>query len=43
MRIEPRHFLLGLCLSLVGASPTREKASFRGDDSRLGRVSLCRP
>src|SRR5713101_4578618 len=33
MRIEPRYFFLGLCLSLIGASPAREKASSGWSDS----------
>ncbi len=33
MRIELRYFFLGLCLSLVGASPAREKASSEGNAS----------
>ncbi len=33
MRFAPRYFLFGLCLSLVGASPAREKASSGWSDS----------
>ncbi len=33
MRIEPRYFFLGLCLSLVGASTAREKTSSGWSDS----------
>jgi hypothetical protein len=33
MKIEPRYFLFGLCLSLIGASPAREKASSAWNDS----------
>src|SRR6266496_1336438 len=33
MRIEPRYFFLGLCLSLVGASSAREKTSSGWSDS----------
>src|SRR6266496_1993449 len=33
MRFAPRYFLFGLCLSFVGASPAREKASSGWSDS----------